>query len=431
MVGSSKRLRVARLVMMATALLTCLLAPGNASGSLALPVVVSSNPADFTPHIVDGGGVQHTEIYALAQQGPRVYAGGHFMLAQSADRAQNFTRSHLMSFEASTGVITPFAPRMDGAVTAVEPMGQFLFVGGEFTTVNGVPRRGIAKIHAVTGQVDPAFNAGLDGNVSEIRLVGSRLLVAGKFSRTLVALDPVTGSATGYIQMDISGTVAPNAGRTHIDHFAVNPAGTRLVAIGNFQTVAGHPRQRAFMLNLGTRSTSLNPWYYPPLTNMCRSERVPDYLRDVDFSPNGDYFVLAANGFLPRAGGIGRDLCDAAARFETAVATPRRPTWINYTGGDTLHSIAATGTAVYIQGHMRNVNSPLFVGGTRAPVPRASRLGIAALHSGTGQALAWNPGKTRGIGGKEFLVTGEGLWVGSDGERFAGEIHDNLAFCPR
>ena len=59
-----------------------------------------------------------------------------------------------------------------------------------------------------------------------------------------------------------------------------------------------------------------------------------------------------------------------------------------------------------------------------------SRMGIAALDPGSGEALAWNPGKTRGVGGKDMLATASGLWVASDGRRFAGELRQRLAFCP-
>jgi hypothetical protein len=404
---------------------------GSASGSVALPSVVSTNPANFTPHVVDGGGAGPTEIFALARRGRTMYAGGHFAAVQNARRTTTFDRSNLMSFSARTGAVRALAPEINGEVLAVRPVGRFLFIGGRFTTVNGQRRRSIAKINAVTGRVDPVFNPRLNGDVTDIRMVRSRLVVAGHFSRSLVALNPRSGSARPYIRARIAGTVARNAGRVGVTHFAVNSARTRLLAVGNFRTVRGRARQRAFMLNLGARRTRLNPWRYRPLAHICRQTAKPDYLRDVDFSPNGRYFVIVSTGSTPRAGGTGRDVCDAAARFETAIKRPRRPTWINYSGGDTLHSVAATGSVVYVQGHMRSVNNPLVVRGRRARAGRITRSGIAALDSANGRALSWNPGKTRGIGGKEFLATRAGLWVGSDGARFGGEIHDNIAFCRR
>ena len=55
----------------------------------------------------------------------------------------------------------------------------------------------------------------------------------------------------------------------------------------------------------------------------------PGLLKDVDFSPDGTYFVLVASGFVPQPGGLFSDVCDAAARFETNVQSPTAPTWIN------------------------------------------------------------------------------------------------------
>jgi hypothetical protein len=121
-------------------------------------------------------------------------------------------------------------------------------------------------------------------------------------------------------------------------------------------------------------------------------------------------------------------LCDATARFETSISAPSRPTWINYTGGDTLHSTAVTGSVVYIQGHQRWVDNP--DGRDFAADGAQYRPGIAALDPSTGKAFAWNPTKTRGLGGKDLLAPSAGLWVASDGARFKGEYRDNIAFCP-
>jgi hypothetical protein len=418
--------RTVRAVLAGCLVMGALLGAPQAGASVAHPRVVSANPADVTPDVIDGGGVDKTSVDALAQLGSTLYAGGHFRLVQS--RGTTYHRSHLMGFDATTGVMSPFAPTLDGRVFAVLAQGGALYVGGFFSTVNGVARRGLVKLDPSTGAVDTGFNARLRGAVQEIRFSDGRLLVGGRFPDRLLALDPATGADTGYIDVPITGSVAANAGPTDVYRFAVNPAGTRLVAIGNFTSVGGTPRSRAFMLDLGSASATLSPWYYPPLTNRCRSDRLPAYLRDVDFSPDGSYFVLVSTGFVPVSGGIGRDLCDAAARFETNVTSPSRPTWINYSGGDTFHSVAATGPAVYVQGHFRALDNP---NGTRGPLPGSSpRQGIGAIEPVSGRALRWNPGKTRAVGGKDLLATTAGLWVASDGRFFNGEVCDNLAFLP-
>ena len=186
------------------------------------------------------------------------------------------------------------------------------------------------------------------------------------------------------------------------------------------------------MLNLGATSGTLSTWYYTHLDERCRAESLPAQLRDVDFSPDGAFFVIVATGFIPAAGDQGTAICDATFRFETGPLNPPAatvsPTWTNYTGGDTLHSVVVTTAAVYIQGHMRWVSST----GNGCTPGCVAREGIAALSPSTGAALSWNPGKDRGVGGKDLLLTSAGLWVPSDTIHIGAprEIHERIALLP-
>jgi hypothetical protein len=387
---------------------------------------VGAHPAHINPP--GGSGA----VYKFVQVGGTMYAGGSFSSVSTpagVSPGGTFARANIVAFNATTGVVsTSFAPSVNGQVWALASDGASLWIGGTFTSVNGVARRGVAKLNPATGAVDAAFNANLaSGKVTELALVGGRLFAGGTFPGKLRAVNPATGANTGYLNLGISGTVASNAGPTEVYRFAVNPAGTRLVAVGNFTTVGGQTRYRAFMLTLGA-TASVHPWYYPPLANLCRAGSLPDYMRDVDFSPDGSWFAFVSTGYIPQTGGVGRDLCDATARFETEVPAPTRPTWINYTGGDTLHSVAATDVAVYAQGHQRWMDNPQ--GADTAGPGAVSRPGIGAIHPTTGRALPWNPTKERGVGGKDLYVTPQGLWVGSDTNRIGGETRRRIALLP-
>jgi hypothetical protein len=182
------------------------------------------------------------------------------------------------------------------------------------------------------------------------------------------------------------------------------------------------------MLDLGATAATVSAWRYGPSGQMCAASSLPDYMRDVDFSPDGSYFVTVSTGFVPLSGQIGTALCDATARFETANLAPTRPTWINYTGGDTLHSVAVTDLAVYVQGHQRWLNNPL--GRDSAGPGAVSRPGIGAIDPTTGLALSWNPTKDRGVGGKDLLVTARGLWVASDTAHIGHETRMRIALLP-
>jgi hypothetical protein len=139
--------------------------------------------------------------------------------------------------------------------------------------------------------------------------------------------------------------------------------------------------------------------------------------------------VIVATGYIPQAGGVGRDLCDAAARFD-ANFDPNNvhPTWINYSGGDTFHSVAVAGNDVYVQGHIRYLDNP--DGANSCVTTCVERKGIGDIDAVSGLATPWNPGKDRGVGGKDLTVTSAGLWVGSDTVHIGGESHQDLGFFP-
>lgn len=407
--------------------------PAGAVASVQQPDVVGEDPVNYTPHLAEVGGEPPLAL-ALAQTGDTMYVGGRFSAVQNAARTTTVDRDNLVAFSATTGALsTSFTPSFDGPVYALLATGGSVYVGGSFDTVNGTARPAIAKLDAATGALDTGFqpSAVPGGRVSEIRLVGGRLLVGGTFGRNLVALNPTTGANTRYVDLAIDGKLPLSASKTEVYRFAVNPAGTRLVAVGNFTSVGGQGRRRAFMLDLATGGATLSPWYYQPLDDKCRSNTPTRqaYLDDVDFSPDGSYFVFAATGYVPEfTSQIGTHVCDAAARFETDVLHPTEPTWINYTGGDTLHSVAVTGAAVYVQGHNRWLDNPQ---GRDSKGPGAvDRLGIGAIGPDTGSALPWNPGKPAAQGGQDFLATATGLWVASDSRRFDGEYHRGIAFAP-
>jgi hypothetical protein len=424
----ARRLRAAPLA----AILGLVIGLGLPSPSLASPVrettEVSTNPANWTPRVISPSGV-YRAVYKVRKVGHTMFAGGNFRQVQTADRSVTYNRKNLFSFSATTGAINPLSVRMDGNIWAIASHAGSLYVGGTFSTFNGVSRRGLVKINPTTGAVDRRFNAHLNGAVREAQVIDHRLIIGGDFGRRLKAVHLHSGSTNRYLRLRVAGDLDGRGGATpRVYRFAANPQHTRLVAVGNFQTVNGKARARAFMVDLGARRAHLDHWYYQPLSRRCTSTHWIDYLRDVDFSPNGKWFAVDGTGFVSRQGDVGSTICDAAARFETDVAHPTKPTWINYTGGDTLQSIAVTEAAVYVQGHNRWLDNPQ--GRDTCATGCVSRRGIGAISPTTGLALAWDPTKDLHVGGKDLLLTPAGLWVASDTVTIGGEIHERLALMP-
>ncbi|HXV71439.1 MAG TPA: carbohydrate binding domain-containing protein [Acidimicrobiia bacterium] len=386
--------------------------------------VVSDNPADTTPHLIYDAPSQ--SIFAFAQVGNTMYAGGEFNQIQDPTRTTTFARQNFVAFDAKTGNVLPLELSFDGMVTSIvaHPDGSALFISGTFARVNGIVRRGIAKYDLVNERIDPVFAPKGMRTVSDLAFANGTVIAAGNFSKHVMALDPVTGADAGTINITVAGVV-DTTDETRVKEIAVSPDGTRLVATGNFTSVNGQNRRRAFMLNLSSGGATLSTWYNTRFDVNCVATKWRISARGVDFSPDGSYFVIVSTGGPTGTNG----LCDAAARFDTAnVSSNAQPKWINWTGGDTLWSVAITGAAVYVGGHQRWLDNPQ---GSDSPGPGAvSRPGIGAIDPETGKALAWNPTHSRNNGVTALYVTPDGLWAGSDGTRFGSEDHAGIGFAP-
>src|SRR3954470_15327560 len=105
---------MSRRLFAATAL-TCaaLLGATPAAADMAQPAVVSANPVDFTPHVLDG------TVWSLAVVGDTVVVGGSFTQVTNSARTQKYARRNIFAYGLNDGAIRPFAPAVDGAVYAL------------------------------------------------------------------------------------------------------------------------------------------------------------------------------------------------------------------------------------------------------------------------------------------------------------------------
>lgn len=395
------------------------------------PTVVSRTAAPWTPNLVAVSGERTPVAFSITEAGTQMVVGGRFSVVENSARTQQWQRKNVVAFSATTGAIDEtFAPQVDGDVWSLLTDGTSVYLGGSFKHVNGVRRPAVAKLDLATGQLDPTFAPPLTtGRVTDMELHRGRLVIAGTFGRRLLALKADTGKSTPYIPQRVTGKL-PNSDAAQVFKFDISPDGSRLVAVGNFTTVDDQARPRAFMLNLGEKSSALSDWRYQPLSQSCTSTRrnAIAYVQDVDFSPDSSYFALASFGYVPQSGGLGTQLCDSVARFETDELAPTVPTWINYTGGDSLKSVAVTGAAVYVQGHNRWLDNPY--GKDYAGPGAVDRRGGGAVDPTTGMALPWNPAMPAASGGYQILPTAQGVWFVTDGTRFGGKYRRGIRFAP-
>jgi hypothetical protein len=405
-------------------------------------VVVSENPSDWVPIVLDGPG-----IWGTATVDGITVAGGSFTSVQERGAASPVTRNNIFAFDSTGHISTTFRPTISNRVWSVIPAGdgQSVFVGGQFTSVSGVARTNrIARINVHTGQVMTTFRSpGFDGKVMDLHLANGRLYVGGYFStvggqpRTgLVALDPQTGADTGTVNMQFAGefrvtsqsSIPSGNSGVGVERFTMTPDGSRLVAVGNFRTVQGQSRIQAVMLDTDGPTATLDSWATDRFSTACAAS-FPTYMTDIDTSPDGQYFVTSTGGAY-NGGVTSGTLCDSVSRWEYGRSGGgQQPTWVDYAGGDTTTAVLVTDTSIYTGGHYRWYNNP-YAGDTVGP-GTVRRQGIAALDTRNGLPLSWNPSRLPfNWGVMNFTSENDGIWVGHDGDTLDGETTGRLAFMP-
>lgn len=424
-----RRVRFAALVFAPLAALAAVSAAG-AQVNAAQSVVVSATPASKTPNILNG------VVNGIATVGNRIVVGGTFTSVKSSN-GTTLNRSELLSFDPATGVVdTKFAPVFAGGeVTTVTaaPGGTAVFVGGKFQTVNGATQKRLVKINLSDGSINTTFKPNVSGSwVEDIQVLGSDLYVGGAFTslggqprERFGAVDVNTGVADANVNIPFTNK---RDGTLRVAHFDISPDGTKLVATGTFLTAGGLDRAQIAMLDLTTTPVSVSSWQSDALKPNC-NPKFDTYIRDVEFSPDGSYFVLGNTGAYTGGPAAGV-LCDSVTKWDANATGPgQKPIWADYTGGDSITYVAVTGTAIYAGGHQRWMNNPnasdaLGAGGV-------GRMGIAALDPVNGMPFSWNPGRNpRGTGVWALLSTATGLWVGSDTGYIGGVYRNRIAFMP-
>ena len=398
--------------------------PAPANAGLAQPTPVSSTPVKGTPNLKTG-----SAIHADAVIRGVVYAGGRFTQFTNGARTITYNRNNLIAYSASTGAVLPLHFTFNGDVMALAGSadGTALYVGGAFTTVNGRVTGHVVKVRLATGAVDRTFRwSGGSGAVEALQFKNSRLYAGGAFAKRLMAVNPTTGADTRTLSVSVTGRLDSTIA-TKVTSFAINPASTELVAVGNFTTVNGHPRRAAFKLRLWGASAVLMTWHPSRFNRLCPVRNWP---RDVDWSPDGHYFVIVGSGARPTTYPLS-GFCDAAGRWEaTSTGAIAQPTWINWTGGDSLYSVAVSGSAVYVGGHNRWLDNPY---GHDTAGPGAYRVdSIGAIYPATGKAIrTWNARYMDREHGKEDLTLFPGgLVVGGDGTYLKGFYHRGTGIFP-
>ena len=272
--------------------------------------------------------------------GDTVYVGGSFANARPANAAPGVStvpRTHLMAYTLSTGELTSFAPTVNAQVRslAASTDGKTLYVGGQFTTINGVTRNRIAAFNIATGALT-TFNPNSNSTVLGLTVSGSTLFAAGNFTAISgvarlngAGINLTTGALTGFNPAPAGGT---------IQRLAASPDGSKVVVGGNFTAMGG----------------SSTPGYGLALLNAATGRQPADAGEQPDpqrGQPGRDHVAW----WRPRTAAGSTDPVTPSGRRP---ATSRAPSgrldgnlvWVEDCHGDT-YSSSPSGDAVYVAGH--------------------------------------------------------------------------------
>ena len=437
------------------------LAPGAAAApaavtragaaSAAQPGPVSPNAASGTPALVQTGS-SYQEIRQLVQCGGTMYAVGAF--AEITQNGTTYKRNNVFSFsDTAPYTVTSWNPNVNGRVDsiALNSTCTHAYIGGRFTQVSGSTANRIAYLRTYNSNAlvsDWPHNA--NGEVNTLLLTGTHLLAGGFFTSVngskrpyYVSLNSSTGKDDSYIAFSISGHysytgVSPNP--TMVYNQQLSPLGGHVLVEGTFTTVESNPRQQIFMLNLGGSHANVNNWYSTAFNEHCATTH-PFYVQAAAWSPDATTVYVADTGFAP-FGWKGTfpltGLCDAAAAFPANRTSGLSPQWINYTGCDSLYSVASDGSAVYVGGHPRWSHNAFGCNG--AGQGAIADRGLQGLMP-DGTTMVNPDGSSTYTMARnnadDMLITGAGLWIASSnryGEvtcgRVSGGGHAGICFLP-
>lgn len=416
-------------------------AMATGSGGVPAPGTgVLAKPVTGTPHFSVTDTNPTEQVRQLVQCGGTMYAVGSFY--NILQGSSTFARQNAFSFSATAPfTVTSWAPQVNGTVNSIAFQNgncSDAYIGGSFTSINGTAVKNIAEINTTTGAVVKSFAHNASAQVDTLSVVTTQalkthLLVGGYYKSIngssanpyMTSLDPTTGKDDGFVHLGISGHyqyTGVSSNPTRVYNQALSNGGTLDLVMGDFTSVGGKSRQQIFELNVGGSSATVTGWTSSAFNGHCVDQE-PFYVQAASWSPDDSTIYIGTTGrnaygrpanSFPLTG-----LCDVAAAFP-ATQSSVQPSWVNYTGCDSLFSTAADASTAYFAGHERWSMNP---NGCNYQGPGAyTATGLEGLQPTTG-ALYLNSNKSnpsgyyersRGNGADDMLVTSAGLWIASD-----------------
>lgn len=314
---------------------------------LGTPGYADSAPVDpndpKTPVTVTADSLPTAQHDGVAWQaviiGNTVYVAGKFSAARpygSAPGSNTVPRANLLAFNLATGQLLPWAPSLNAQALSIaaSPDGSRIYVGGDFTSVNGVQRWRVAALDSVTGALIPSFAPKMAASVRAITVTSSTVWMGGTFTSVgsvsrlrLAAADAGTGALLPW---------APQAANGRVNALVLSPETGRVVVGGAFTTLNGSSR----------------PGYGLGMVNASTGATLAIQANDVVRNAGTDSAILGLSTDGTTFYGVGY-IYGTGGNLEGAFAanwSDARIKWVEDCHGDSYGAFA-NNTAVYVAGH--------------------------------------------------------------------------------
>ncbi|MFL5895831.1 MAG: hypothetical protein ACJ76Z_12065 [Thermoleophilaceae bacterium] len=345
---------------------------------LACPAAASaiSEAPDAPGYTLAGGSA---EVRAIFRLGDTIYIGGSFTSVNGQPR------TNLAAISAADGSLTSWAPATDGDVYALAAAGSTIYAGGQFANAGSpptTPRVAAAAFDATSGAL-LGWNPHPDNRVEALAVSGSRVYMGGIFGSTnnaavattnLASVDATTGAADSSWKPNPDGEVD-----------ALVTDGTFVYPAGYYVSIGGLPRNglAAVKMSDGTVDPSWDP--SEPGSNGGSVDAIAITPDRSTIYVTGDFFVN-----LPPGLSMGH-----ADRWKAAGLEPAGSGRIgNATPFDPVpdgegYALAATASSVYYGASFLDYFN--WNGGSIA------RNNLGALDPTTGEPQAWDPSPAGGV----------------------------------
>ncbi len=325
-------------------------------------------------------------VLAILPVGDRVYIAGDFTEVIDPS-SRTHAASRLAVYVPSTGRFDlSWSASADKTVTSLAIEGDELYVGGAFGKINGQVQRKVARLSAASGSLDRVWAPKLDRPPDTLAVVGSTVYVGGAFTQ---AAGP--GQALlpwGFLArfdrvagaLDTSWTPRPN-GRVRTVRASVDASSVYVG--GDFTSVNAAPNTGR-IAKLSTSTGAIAAGFTPGATNL--SSKAP--ISDIWVGPTGRLF-LAVEG----SGGA----CASMDGVTGAVV------WSKHTNGN-LQGVRLVGDTVYCGGHFTGDGG----------FDNLTRYKLAAVDAATGTTLPFAPVINSALGVWSIAADGGRVYVGGD-----------------